>query len=177
MDSVVIKDGGGLQRRLRRTALHPQKRQPSSWEGWRRGQKGNPPSWNHACFWIWQWKWQLAVSFYCWWLWRLLSAPHVGVMLLLLCPPSHQNHSASFDLTSESSSQGPDFWRARHTGRLDSVLQTSAPSPLSHTRWPYVLWWYVSVGNRRAFSQDCSFLVVGAGISYKINSNLKIPCA
>lgn len=30
---------------------------------------------------------------------------HVGVMLGLLCPPSHQNRSTSFDLTSECASQ------------------------------------------------------------------------
>ena len=36
------------------------------------------------------------------------------------------------------------------------------------------VWWYITVGTTRAFSQDCSFLVVGAGMSCKINSSLNI---
>lgn len=60
-----------------------------------------------VCFWIsWWWKLWLPVTFHCIVYHSFMSVIvfHVSAILGLLCPPSHQNRSTSFDLTSECAS-------------------------------------------------------------------------
>lgn len=68
---------------------------------------------------LWGWKLRLPVTFLCIVYRSIMSLIgfHVSAILVLLCPPSHQNQSTSFDLTTECAShdqttEDPDRLRA-----------------------------------------------------------------
>lgn len=69
---------------------------------------------------LWRWKLCLPVSTYCLSLCCVVCPVvfHVSAMVLLLCPPSHQKQSTSFDLTAECESHGQTVEDLRRSNAL-----------------------------------------------------------